>query len=189
MTMKKSTIALMIWMIPLFLTFFQAGCSTGPSAEELKNSIEIMDMETKWVSKEYQPWPPKLVLVPAISFKVKNVSDEPLTYVNFNAVFQLKGESENLGDSFMAAIRGEPVQPGETSDRILLKSNFGVEGKSVEHFKGNPHWKSAVVQLFAQSKGSQYTKLGEWEVIKEIDFEPPEEVGKRKKKEEKKGEK
>ena len=25
--------------------------------DELKNSIELLDLETKWVSKYYQPWP------------------------------------------------------------------------------------------------------------------------------------
>lgn len=184
--MKKTLVAIIIVMIPLFITFFQTGCSTGPSPEELKNAIKLMDIQTKWVSKEYQPWPPKLVLVPAISFKVKNASDFSLTYVNLNAVFRLEGESENLGDSFMAAIRGEPVEPGEKSERILLKSNFGVEGNSVEHFQNNPKWKTAIVELYAQSQGSRYVKLGEREISKKIAFEPPEPVGERKKKEEKK---
>lgn len=185
-SMKKVILAILIIFIPFTLIIFHSGCTTPPSPQELKTSMKILDVKTKWVQKEYQPWPPKLVLVPAISFQIKNVSDKPLTYINFNAIFRLRGESENLGDCFLAAIRGEPVNPGETSDRILLKSNFGVEGNSVEHFKSNPQWKTAIVKLFAQSKGSSYVLLGEWEVSRKIDFKPPEPVEIKKKQKEKK---
>ncbi len=140
-------------------------------------------METKWVSKYYQPWPPKLILVPAISFRVKNLTDKPLRYINFNANFRFRDDFENLGDSFLAAIRNEPIPPGEVSDTILLKSNYGVEGKTLASFKDNPHWKVAIVKLFVQSRGSQYAELGQWEISRDIDFKEPEPVGMEKKKE------
>ncbi|HEK85243.1 MAG TPA: hypothetical protein ENO29_02660 [Candidatus Aminicenantes bacterium] len=140
------------------------------TTEELKKSMEIVDVQTKWVSKEYRVWPPKLVLVPVISFRVKNVSDKPLGYINFNAIFKFKGENKNLGDNFLAAIRKKPVMPGELSDVITLKSNYGVEGKTLQSFENNPYWKPVIVQLFARGHGSGFVLLGEWEVSKTIDF-------------------
>lgn len=180
-------IAIVIIVVAIFLILQKAGLMKTVSPEELKASLEIIDVETKWVSKYYQPWPPKLTLVPALSFKVKNVTDKPLRYINFNANFRFLDDYENLGDSFLAAIRGEPIPPGETSERILLKSNYGVEGKSLSSFKDNPQWKIVFVKLFAQSKGSQYVLLGEWEISRKIDFKEPEPVGtgKKEKQEEK----
>jgi hypothetical protein len=35
----------------------------------------------------------------------------------------------------------------------------------------------AIVKLFAQSSGSQFLPLGEWEVSKKIDFKEPKPVG------------
>ncbi len=154
-----------------------AGCTKAPSPQELRSSIEIVDMETKWVAKAYQPWPPKLILVPCISFRVKNISAKPINYLNFNAIFKFKEETENLGDAFLAAIRKEPIMPGQLSDVITMKSNYGVEGKSLETFKDNPYWKPVVVKLFVQSKGSVHVPLGEWDVSKTIDFKEPEPVG------------
>ena len=180
----RKWIFLFITIVVVVVIFFilqRAGLMKTLSPEELKNSIEIVDVETKWVSKYYQPWPPKLILVPAISFRVKNLTDKPLQYINFNANFRFKDDYENLGDCFLAAIRGKPVMPGELSERILLKSNYGVEGKSLRSFQNNPHWKVVVVKLFVQSKGSQYVELGEWEVSRKIDFKEPEPVGKIKK--------
>jgi hypothetical protein len=145
------------------------------SSEELEGTFELVDVETKWVEKTYQPWPPKLVLVPAISFKLKNVSEVPLKYLYLNANFKFRDDVANLGDGFIQAISGDPLMPGETSDTILLKSTHGIDGQSLEHFKTSSFFQSKIVdvKVFAKSQGSQYIPLGEWEVSKNIDFEEP----------------
>lgn len=181
---------IIVVVIGVVLILNQLGFLKTMSAEELEQSIKITDIKTKWVEKFYQPWPPKLTLVPAISFKIKNVSDKPLKYINVNANFRFRDDYENLGDSFLAAIRGEAIPPGESSDTILLKSNYGVEGSNKAHFQNNPQWKVVVCKLFVKSRGSSFIEVGEYAVTKEIDFEEPEDVGLEpvKKKEEKKTE-
>ncbi|MEE8605439.1 MAG: hypothetical protein V3S65_08690 [Candidatus Aminicenantaceae bacterium] len=146
------------------------------SHEDLEGSFELMDIETKWVEKTFQSWPPKLVLVPAISFKIKNVSEKPLKYFYLNANFKFRDDVANLGDGFIEAIRREPLMPGETSESILLKSTHGIDGQNLEHFKSSPFFQSKIVdvKVFAKSQGSQYIPVGEWEVSKNIDFKEPE---------------
>lgn len=168
----------------LVLSVFSA-CVKSMSPEELKASVAVLDVQTKWVAKSYQPWPPKLVLVPAISFRIKNLSAKPLNYVNFNGIFKFKNDQENLGDNFLAAIRKTPVNPGEASPVITLKSNFGVEGKSLASFKDNPQWRTVICRLFIQSKGSVHVPVGEFEISRTIDFQEPEPVGTQKKEEKK----
>jgi len=146
------------------------------SSEELKSSIEVQDYSSSWVSKYYQPWPPRLILVPQIKFRIKNIGTKPLTYVNFNAIYQFKGDPENFGDSFLAAIRGKAVEPGQTSDVIVLKSNLGVDGKNLAGIRDNPSWKPAFVRLFVISKGSRPVLLGVYDVSRDIDFKEPEPV-------------
>ena len=150
------------------------------SSEELKSSIEVLDYTSSWVMKYYQPWPPRLQLVPQISFRIKNIGQNPLSYVNFNAVYQFKGDPENFGDAFRAAIRSKAVQPGATSDLIVLKSNLGVEGKNLAGIRDNPQWKQAFVRLFAISKGSHPVPIGIYDVSRTIDFKEPEPVGPKK---------
>lgn len=176
--MKKWTLVIGMILITIILAFvlLKTGMLRTMSHEDLVEAIEIVDIDTKWVEKEYRPWPPKLILVPAISFKVKNLSDKPINYINFNAIFRFKSDFENLGDCFLAAIRAVPVQPGENSDPILLKSNFGVEGRNLDSFKKNPQWKTVFVKLFAKSKGSQFIKVGEWDISRKIDFKEPDPV-------------
>ena len=179
--MKRFGVAAIFAVIALLMAFGfkKTGVMRTLTPEELEASIEVMEVETKWVEKYYQPWPPKLILVPSISFRIKNLTDKPLKYVNFNANFRFLDDYENLGDSFLAAIRGVPVQPGEKSDTIFLKSNYGVEGKSLTSFENNSRWKLVTVNLFAQSKGSQFIDLGKWDVSRKIDFKEPEPVGKK----------
>lgn len=176
--MNKWKFALLI-VIVLVLAFVvhKTGLLKTMSSEELQSSIETVNVETKWVSKYYRSWPPKLILVPAISFRVKNVANKPLRYINFEAIFKFKDELEILGSDFLGAIREKAIKPGETSDVITLKSNFGVEGKKLSSFKDNPEWKTVIVKLFAQSSGSQYIQLKELEVSKNIDFKESEPVG------------
>jgi hypothetical protein len=155
------------------------GCKTMTS-DELKAAVEVTDYSSAWVSKYYQPWPERLILVPQISFRIKNTGAKPLTYVNFNAVYNFKGDPENFGDAFMAAIRGKAVPPGGTSDLIVLKSNLGVDGKNLAGIRDNPQWKQAEVRLFASSKGSTPVLLGVYDVSRDIDFKEPEPVGDKK---------
>ncbi len=175
--MKKALLLAIITLAVLALALLQMKCGKAPSTDELKTYFEVLDMKSKWVEKYYQPWPPKLKLVPTISFRVKNVTDQSLSYVYFNAIFKEKSEAQNLGDDLHSAFGRNPLRPGEVSDEIFMKSNFGVEGKNLAHFKNNPAWKPVTVKLFVKVKGSRYALLGEWDISREIDFKEPEPVG------------
>lgn len=165
--MKRAVILIAVFGV--LAPFFHSGC-TRMTPQELKASIEIADLESKWVSKLYQPWPPRLILVPQISFRIKNLGAKPMTYVNFNAIFNFKGDRENFGDCFLAAIRGKPVPAGEKSDLIVMKSNFGVDGRDRKTIETSPGWKQAEVRLFAQSRGTQPVLIGVYDVSRFIDF-------------------
>ena len=175
--MKRS--APYILVLGLLALAVLPGCKTM-SSEELKASIEVLGYTSAWVAKYYQPWPERLILVPQISFRIKNIGPKPLNYINFNAVYNFKGDPENLGDGFLAAIRGKAVPPGETSDLIVLKSDFGVDGRNLAGIRDNPEWRPAEVRLFAQSKGSGPVLLGVYDVSRDIDFKEPEPVGDKK---------
>lgn len=176
---KSFIIAIIILGVIVVAVSHFTGLWKTMSHQELEGSFELMDIETKWVEKTYQPWPPKLVLVPAISFRIKNVSDTPLKYVYINANFKFRDDVANLGDGFIEAIRGEPLMPGDTTETILLKSTHGIDGQNLEHFKNSPFFLSKVVdvKVFAKSQGSQYIPVGEWEISKNIDFKEPEPTG------------
>lgn len=138
----------------------------------IKDCIEIVGVETKWVKKYYQPRPPKLTIVPTISFRIKNVSEEALRKINFIAKFRFAGGGD-LGDCLLTTLEELPLLPGEVSDVITLMTRLGVEGKSVSHFRNSRHWKVVAVKVFVQSVGSRRNLLGEWKVSRIIDLKSP----------------
>jgi len=138
----------------------------------IKDCIEIVGVETKWVKKYYQPRPPKLTIVPTISFRIKNVSEEALRKINFIAKFKFAGGGD-LGDCLLTTLEELPLLPGEVSDVITLMTRLGVAGKSVSHFRNSRHWKVVAVKVFAQSVGSRRNLLGEWKVSRIIDLKSP----------------
>ena len=150
------------------------------SNEELRNSLEVLDFDSQWVQTLYQEWPARLKLAPQVSFRVKNSSAKPLNYVNFIANFVSKADQKNLGDGFLAAIRGKALAPGDTSNKITMTCNVSVEGKNKKDFETNPGWESYQVKLFALSKGSQPVLLGIFDVSRNIVFKEDEPVGDRK---------
>jgi hypothetical protein len=172
--MKRYVLTVLI-LAALALAVLPA-CKTM-SNEELKSSIEVLDYSSSWVSTLYQPWPSRLKLAPQASFRIKNISSKPLSYVNFSATFVSKTDQKNLGDNLLAAIRGKALPAGETSAKITLTSNVSVEGKNKKDFETNPGWEAYQVKLFAQSKGSQPVLLGVFDVSREINFKEDEPVG------------
>jgi hypothetical protein len=151
-------------------TLMLTACKT-PSIDQVKASLEVANVRTKWMVKDYKQWPqPKLVLVPMVEFQVRNKTAEPIKYINFNGVFAKPGDNQNLGDNFLAAIRNEPVPPGDLSPVITLKSNWGREGRNLEQFKQFPKELEYNVRIYAQFGGSRHALLGEFPVSSDIDF-------------------
>ena len=129
---------------------YESGEKQLDQTEKVTSPIQIVDVETKWVKRSKHPSlpsPPKVLIVPAIQFRVKNITQEPLENLAFKAVFKFKDTLEKLGDCFYGGII---LSPGETSKILLLKSNYGVEGKTKESFIDNPNWKIVEVELFVE---------------------------------------
>jgi len=150
--------------------------------QQIKASLEIVDVNTSWTMKEYRQWPnPKLTLVPTVTFRLKNNSAEILRYINVNAIFKELNAVENLGDCFRAAVRSEGLAPGATSPLITMTSNFGVAGTNLESFKINPEWRTYYVKLFIQMGGPRHVPMGEFRVSRQIDFQEDKAVHQEKK--------
>ncbi len=141
---------------------------TETPIQDIAKSIEIVDIETKWVQRYGAVGPHEVLVVPYISFRVKNVGDKPLKYINFNAVFIRKPTGLKLGTAFIAGIRGKALKPGEVSDRIELISDAGYIASSLKAFKDNPFWEPVECKLFV-NKGESFALIGIFDVEQRIE--------------------
>jgi G3E family GTPase len=73
------------------------------------------------------------------------------------------------GGAYQKVVGSEPLPPGALSKPIVLRSNLGYTGiePRAQMFK-NSQFVDAHVQVFAKHGGNQWTKLGEWQIAREM---------------------
>ncbi len=130
------------------------------SKEDVKESIEIFSYETGWVESKSALKEAPTRILPYISFKVKNVGDKPLHFVNIECVFEFKSDGKTQTTGFAAAFK-EPLPAGDISGNIVIKGVNGYKASSKEAFYKNiENWKKVNAKLFARTKGSPHVRVG-----------------------------
>ena len=143
-----------------------AGCGAGAS-EPITKLVEPVDVRTGWFDAGVENGMNKLL--PTVTLTLKNVSSEPVANVQLNAVIRRVGETDEWGGAYQKVVGSEPLPPGAMSKPIVLRSNLGYTGiePRAQMFK-NSQFVDAHVQVFAKHGGNQWTKLGEWQIAREM---------------------
>ena len=116
--------------VPLLLILSSAvgAASCGDRPSNLATGLEVLDVSAGWHDDGVVSGGDNK-LVPRIDFKLKNVSDQPLTALQVNSVFRRVTETEELGSGFLPITRSGELKPGETTENLSVKSNFGYKGR------------------------------------------------------------
>ena len=89
--------------------------------------------------------------------------------VQLNAVIRRAGETEEWGGAFLKAVGMDAIPPGGTTKPIVLRSNLGYTGVEPRaQMLKNRQFVDARIQVFAKHGGNQWTKLGEWQIAREM---------------------
>jgi len=164
---------LFLFIVFLVLAWIYKSCVIDPTIKpaELLASIEVFNIDSKWIESEKIDTPEfkGIVLVPQISFQVRNIGKRELYYIYFLGVFRLLDSPKTLGEGTFMAFR-KPLKPGEKSERIVLASKFGYRATSRQAFKQNSReWRSALVQVFVRSGTAELSLLKTFYVSRRID--------------------
>jgi hypothetical protein len=100
----------------------------GPTVD-LTKGLEVLDVSTGWKDVGIQA-DGNNKLVPALSFKLKNISDQPLRTLRVNAVFKQVGTDEEFGAEYVVVsqTQADALVPGAESRTITVKSTLGYTG-------------------------------------------------------------
>jgi hypothetical protein len=148
-----------LWVV--FLAVL-ATASCGPTVD-LTKGIQVVDVSTGW-------WDAGVVngqnkLVPSVTFKFKNVSDQTLDVLQANVVFRRVTEDKEWGSSFVKITGTEGLPPGATSESQSVKSQLGYTGsESRQQMLENTQFVDAKIELFAKYGSIQWQKVGEYPV-------------------------
>jgi hypothetical protein len=148
-----------LWLV-LLAALATASC--GPKVD-LSKGLQVVDVSTGW-------WDAGVVngqnkLVPSVTFKFKNVSDQKLDVLQANVVFRRVTEDKEWGSSYVKITGTEGLPPGATSESQTVKSQLGYTGsESRQQMLDNTQFVDAKIELFAKYGNIQWQKVGEYPV-------------------------
>src|SRR6186713_1681095 len=124
-----------------------AGCGHQFDVEKV---LKITDVHTGWYDAGIQEGKNKLV--PSISFKLQNLSDDSVDSVQVNAIFRRVGEPEGWGEHFATAIDRDGLPARQTTPGfVVLRSNLGYTGtESRLQMLQNTQFVDARVEVFGK---------------------------------------
>ena len=142
-----------------------AGC--GPEVD-LSKGLQVEIVSTGWFDAGIVSGQNKLV--PTVSFKLKNVSDQKLSALQVNARFSRGNEPEEWGNVFLPSVGPGGLAPGATTEELTIKSQLGYTGsdQSRAEMLQNSQFVDAKVELAAKYGGTQWKRLGAYPIARQL---------------------
>ena len=148
---------------------------TGCGTVEVQEVLQITDVQTGWYDAGLME-DGRNRLLPSISLRLENVSDETVSRIQLNAVFHRVIESDEppLGDHFVQAISSEGLAPGAVGEPLVLRSGFGYTGtESRQQMLQNRMFVDARVEVYAKSGSRPWMLIGEYSIDRQLLTEQP----------------
>jgi len=141
--------------------------SCGPTVD-LTTGLQVVDVSTGW-------WDAGIVddgknkLVPSVTFKFKNVSDQTLSSLQANVVFRHATDDKEWGSFFVKITGSDGLATGATSESHRVNSPLGYTGtESREQMLKNSLFADAKAQVFAKYASTQWQRIGEYPVERRL---------------------
>jgi hypothetical protein len=138
----------------------------GP-AVDLKKGLQIEVVSTGWLDAGIVNGQNKLV--PVISFKLKNNSDQKLAVLQVNALFRRVSENDEWGSGLLMVAGSDGLAAGATTPVLTIKSQLGYTGTEPRSVMlQNTQFVDAKVSLFAKYGSTQWTPVGEYPIARQL---------------------
>jgi hypothetical protein len=137
-------------------------------SQDVTKLLAPVDVKTGWFDAGIENGLNKLV--PTVILSLKNVSNEPVSSVQLNAVIRRVGDGEEWGGAFVnRAIGTDGLPPGASTKPIALRSSLGYTGTEPRaQMLKNSKFVDARVEVFAKHGGKPWAKIGEWPIAREL---------------------
>lgn len=137
-----------------------AGC--GPTVDLFKG-LQIVDVSTGWFDAGIVDGQNKLV--PSISFKVRNVSNQTLKTLQLNALFRHGNDKDEWGSAFLTAAGTAGLAPGATTGTLTMRSQQGYKSTEPrQQMLQNSQFVDAKAELSAKYSSGQWTRLSDYPI-------------------------
>jgi len=149
--------------VPLVLSA-AAGCSPPV---DITRAVRLEGISTGWYEASGDAG--QIKLVPAISFKLRNVSNDTLRTLQVNAIFKRVTEDTEWGSDFRTVVGSTGLYPADTTGRVFVKSGLGYVGsESKFDMLKNSQFVDAHVEIYAKSMAGAWTTVGRYPIVRQF---------------------
>lgn len=149
-----------------FITVLAGGCSSR--SVDLQKAIKLTEVTTGWFDAGIQA-DRKNKLVPSVSFKLQNADAESVASVQLLGKFQIIGDPEELGSSYIKGIGAEGLPPGQSTGPFVMKSFFGYTGEQARvSMLQHRDFKDAKVEIYGKYRAQNWVRLGEFRISRQL---------------------
>lgn len=142
-----------------------AGCG---ASEDAVASLEPVDVVTGWFDDGIVEGG-KNKLVPSVTMKLRNKTDQPLRSIQINAIFRRVGEQEMWGEYFGWAIPREPLPAGAETNTLVMRSALGYTGTQPRmQMLQNGEFVDAKVEIYLKQGSRVWAKLAEYPIQRQL---------------------
>ena len=148
-----------------FATLLSVSCGRSEAAIA---SLEPLDVVTGWFDDGIVEGG-KNKLVPSVTLKLRNKSDQPIRSIQINAIFRRVGEQEMWGEYFGWAIPREPLPAGATTNTLVMRSALGYTGEQPRmQMLQNREFIDAKVEIYLKQGSRVWAKLAEFPIQRQL---------------------
>lgn len=152
----------------LLIALSLSGAASCGTPVDLSKDLEVTDVSTGFFDVGIDPATKWNKLVPGITFKLKNVSSEPITNVQLTVAYWVNGDDGEKDSKLLRGIDDAGLAAGASTDVIVARSTvgFNLEGARASLFdhSGFRDW---TVKLFAK-RGGRIVPIGEHAVERRL---------------------
>jgi hypothetical protein len=141
--------------------------SGGCQSREVEKDLRITEVKTGWYDAGLVNGQNKLV--PSVTFRIENISQEAIDGVQINAIFRRVNEPEAWGDRLIRGVGDEGLEPGATGRTLVVRSERGYTGdESRQQMLKNSQFVDATVELFGKHGSRTWVKMAEFQIDREL---------------------
>lgn len=157
----------MIGRVGILLAALVVGGCDGSSVDALA-ALRMIEVSSGW----FDAGPDNLgrnKLVPTVSFRLDNSTDDAIRYVQLNAVFRRKGEEEEWGTHYVRAFGSDGLDAQQYTKVFRLESGRGYTGEQAwSEMLAHRDFVDVEMDLFVKHRGNEWVRLDSVSVDRQL---------------------
>jgi hypothetical protein len=151
--------------VVLLAAFASVSCGASEAAVA---ALEPIDVVTGWYDDGIVEGG-KNKLVPSVTMKLRNKSDDSIRSIQINAIFRRVGEQEMWGEHFGWAVTREGLAAGATTNTLVMRSGLGYTGTQPRmQMLQNSEFIDAKVEIYLKQGSRVWAKLAEYPIQRQL---------------------